>query len=171
MKLDEMIKSGKRLITYRDHTVEVEVLADGRVETTPGADPCDVARVDRGRYSVSLGGRRARVYVAGATEAPAVFFEGAVYELEVAGEAGTRRQARLQHELLESPMPATVVQIMIAPGQRVERGETLLTLEAMKMQMPIRAPRAGLVSAIRCGVGDLVQPGVPLIELDEDRRA
>lgn len=166
-----MIKAGKRLITYRDQMVEVEVLADGRIETTPGADPFDVARVDQGQYLVSVGGRRSRVYVAGTADAPAVFFEGVVYELEVASQAGTRRQARSQHELLESPMPATVVQIMIAIGQRVERGDTLLTLEAMKMQMPIRAPRAGFVSAIRCRVGDLVQPGVPLIELDEDTRA
>jgi biotin carboxyl carrier protein len=41
----------------------------------------------------------------------------------------------------------------------------LLTLEAMKMELPIRAARDGIVSAILCAPGDLVQPGPPLVEI------
>jgi 3-methylcrotonyl-CoA carboxylase alpha subunit len=39
-------------------------------------------------------------------------------------------------------------------------------LEAMKMELTIKAPRDGRVKAIACRAGDLVQPGVPLIELE-----
>jgi biotin carboxyl carrier protein len=42
-------------------------------------------------------------------------------------------------------------------------------LEAMKMELPITAPRAGRVKSIHCREGELVQPGVPLLELESER--
>ena len=68
---------------------------------------------------------------------------------------------------LSSPMPATVAAIEVKPGDQVEAGDLLVTLEAMKMELPIRSPRNGRVKAVNCQKGDLVQPGVPLVELDE----
>jgi 3-methylcrotonyl-CoA carboxylase alpha subunit len=65
-----------------------------------------------------------------------------------------------------SPMPATVVAIHAVPGQAVTEGETIIVLEAMKMELPIKAPRSGVVKAVHCAKGDLVQPGVNLLELD-----
>jgi 3-methylcrotonyl-CoA carboxylase alpha subunit len=57
------------------------------------------------------------------------------------------------------------VRIAVQPGAAVQAGDTLIVLEAMKMELPIRAPRAGIVRAIHCHEGDLVQPGVLLVEL------
>jgi biotin carboxyl carrier protein len=62
-------------------------------------------------------------------------------------------------------MPATVRQIRVKTGDVVHRGDTLIVLEAMKMELPVRAGADGTVSAIRCREGELVQPGVPLIEI------
>jgi biotin carboxyl carrier protein len=63
-------------------------------------------------------------------------------------------------------MPATVVAVKVTPGQQVEEGELLITLEAMKMELPIKAPRAGRVRSIACREGEIVQSGVPLLELE-----
>jgi 3-methylcrotonyl-CoA carboxylase alpha subunit len=63
-------------------------------------------------------------------------------------------------------MPATVVSISAAVGKPVTEGETVIVLEAMKMELPIKAPRAGVVKAINCAKGDLVQPGVSLLEIE-----
>jgi biotin carboxyl carrier protein len=63
-------------------------------------------------------------------------------------------------------MPATVVRIQAEVGQKVASGETLLILEAMKMELPVRAPADGTVTVVNCAVGDLVQAGVPLIEIE-----
>ena len=65
-----------------------------------------------------------------------------------------------------SPMPATVVAIIAAVGEQVSEGQTVIVLEAMKMELPIKAPRSGVVKAVHCAKGDLVQPGVILLELD-----
>lgn len=69
---------------------------------------------------------------------------------------------------LSSPMPATVVAVHVSVGDAVKSGDTLVLLEAMKMEVPLRAPRAGRVTHVRCEAGSLVQPGVPLVTVAED---
>ena len=64
-------------------------------------------------------------------------------------------------------MPATVTAVMVAAGQTVARGDTLVVLEAMKMEIPLRAPRDGRVTAVRCEKGDQVDAGVPLVVVEE----
>ena len=64
-------------------------------------------------------------------------------------------------------MPASVVRVDVAPGDRVRQGQTRsIMLEAMKMELPVRAPADGIVAAVHCTAGDLVKPGVPLIDLE-----
>ena len=58
--------------------------------------------------------------------------------------------------------------MLVSPQQTVHRGEVLVTLEAMKMELSIRAPRDGVVETVRCAEGDLVQPGLPLVTLHAD---
>ena len=65
-----------------------------------------------------------------------------------------------------APMPATVVSLRARPGDSVDEGDTLMVLEAMKMELPIRAPRAGIVKAVHCAEGELVQPGINLVEIE-----
>ena len=64
-----------------------------------------------------------------------------------------------------APMPATVVAIPAPPGTRVTAGDPVVVLEAMKMELVIRAPRDGEVAAVHCQLGELVQPGTRLAEL------
>jgi biotin carboxyl carrier protein len=67
--------------------------------------------------------------------------------------------------MIAAPMPAKVSAILFEPGQLVSKGDVLLKLEAMKMELPVRAPRDGAVKTVSCKVGELVQPGVALMEL------
>ncbi len=127
------------------------------------ADP-SVTAIGAGWYLVDDGERRWRVAVAGEGDTQWVFVDGQVETIE-APKPG-RRRARSTDPGVMSPMPATVVAIHVAPGQTVAEGETLIVLEAMKMELPIRAPRAGVVKTVACAKGDLVQPGVNLLEFE-----
>jgi biotin carboxyl carrier protein len=76
-------------------------------------------------------------------------------------------QGQDSHGSLEAPMPGKVVAIKVAVGDIVEKGATLLTVEAMKMEHALKAPRRGLIEAIPVAVGDLVSPGRPLVTLGD----
>ncbi len=70
-----------------------------------------------------------------------------------------------------SPMPGTVLTVPVAAGEHVERGAVLLTVEAMKMEHPVRAPTAGTVEAVHVAVGDAVAAGERLVSFDPDVEA
>lgn len=125
-----------------------------------------VQRIDSAEFLVvDDAGRQRRVYGVMRGGVRWLFCDGEVWEL--ATEAAARRRHRLgEHENLAAPMPATVIKIPVEEGQAVTRGETVLVVEAMKMEMPLRATHDGTVTAIRCTEGELVQPGVTLIEIE-----
>jgi 3-methylcrotonyl-CoA carboxylase alpha subunit len=66
---------------------------------------------------------------------------------------------------MSAPMPGSVLKILVAPGDVVQKGAPLLILEAMKMEHQLTAPRDGTVAAVNCKEGELVQPGVDLVTL------
>lgn len=70
---------------------------------------------------------------------------------------------------LSASIPAVVSEILVKIGQEVKIGDKLILLESMKMILPIQAPRAGFVTAINCIPGQAVQPGVQLVEIEEQK--
>ena len=97
-----------------------------------------------------------------------VFLDGQTY---VVDSGPTRRTgAGLDPSALSAPMPATVAQVHVSPGQPVKPGDVLITLEAMKMELPIRATANATVTAVHCRTGEMVQPGTPLVELREGQQ-
>lgn len=68
---------------------------------------------------------------------------------------------------LSASIPAIVADLLVSEGDVVAVGDKLILLESMKMIIPIQAPYDGEVTAINCAIGDSVQAGVPLIELND----
>jgi 3-methylcrotonyl-CoA carboxylase alpha subunit len=119
-----------------------------------------------GEFIVRDGDRLERLYAVANGDVTWVFHDGAVYEIASDLGAGGRRRSARAHGVLTAPMPATVVAIKVGPGDEVRAGDTLIVLEAMKMELPVRAPGDGTVIAVHCRPGDLVQPDVSLIDLE-----
>jgi 3-methylcrotonyl-CoA carboxylase alpha subunit len=65
---------------------------------------------------------------------------------------------------LKAPMNGTVVAVLVSAGQEVEAGQTLLVMEAMKMEYAIKAPATGVVNALFYAAGDLVKDGAELVD-------
>jgi acetyl/propionyl-CoA carboxylase alpha subunit len=141
----------------------VSVFDDGRVTVD---DVPVIARIT-GPGEIRLGPEGATLaWVAASGDLRWVFLDGSVYELEARAAGRPRRRATSGHSSLSAPMPATVIRVEVSPGGQVRRGDTLVILEAMKMELPIRADTDGTVASVSCKPGDLVQPGVPLVEIE-----
>ena len=143
----------------RDYTVTIS--REGRVHV----DGVEVAASGLPDDAVRFGESGATAWVAAAGNARWVFFNGRTYVFEVQKGRTARRQTG-HHESLTAPMPATVRRINVAVGDRVKRGDTLIVLEAMKMELPVKAAADGVVELINCRESELVQPGTTLIELE-----
>ena len=116
-----------------------------------------------GELIVRDGDRVARIHAVAEGGRAWVFHDGVTYE--IAEPRPTRARATASGESLTAPMPATVVQVKVEAGDTVRRGDTLIVLEAMKMELPVRAPADGTVARVNCREGELVQPGQELAEL------
>lgn len=154
------------VVRVRDREYRARVDAEGRVWLDGQPEPIVVApAAGRSSYRVPVGGRTVEAIVRDEAGTRWIFVEGRVYEAEVR-RAGARRRAVTPHHELTAPMPATVLRVLTAPGQHVRGGDTLLLLEAMKMELPVRAPRDATIASVSCREGELVQAGAVLIELD-----
>ena len=68
---------------------------------------------------------------------------------------------------IERPVPGSVWKILVAPGHEVSAGETLVIVEAMKMEIAVCAPSDGKVAEVRCAEGRVVQLGQALVIMAE----
>jgi acetyl-CoA/propionyl-CoA carboxylase biotin carboxyl carrier protein len=117
-----------------------------------------------GEVIVRDGDHVERMFAVTAAGVTWVFHDGDVFRLEE--DSPSRRRGLQTHGSLSSPMPATVIAVKVAPGDAVTSGQTLIVLEAMKMELPVRAPGDGRVTRVHCKPGDLVQPDVSLIDFE-----
>jgi biotin carboxyl carrier protein len=139
-----------------------------------------IARVADGMYCVEHDGRNQIIYVAGPVTDRWVFWNGQVFhgdfrpdEVQRAGSdraaaAGRQKTAGPSKDRptsLTAPMPARVSKILIQSGSVVKKGDTLVVLEAMKMELPVRSPADGKVAAVHCREGELVDADAALIDL------
>ena len=65
-------------------------------------------------------------------------------------------------------MPGKIIALLAEPGSKVEKGQPLLVLEAMKMEHTLKAPSAGTLTAYRCAVGDQVEEGNDLVTFEAE---
>ena len=139
-----------------------------------------ITRVAAGMYCVEDDARNQIVYVAGPIADRWVFWNGQVFHGDFRGDevqqAGSDRAAAAGRQKtpgpskdratsLTAPMPARVSKILIQSGSVVRKGDTLVVLEAMKMELPVRSPADGTVAAVHCREGELVDADAALIDL------
>ena len=128
------------------------------------AAPAPVAKpASNGNYTVTVDGKAFNVNVAegGATTvAPAQVATPA--PAQVAAPAGGGADFEIK-----SPMPGSVIRVEVEVGSVVAAGDTVLVLEAMKMETPVKTEKAGTVVAIEAGQGDTVSAGDVLVIVEE----
>jgi acetyl-CoA/propionyl-CoA carboxylase biotin carboxyl carrier protein len=153
------------------HTRWIETEFAGEIPPWAGAaagpDPDEDPRE---RITVEVGGKRLEVTV------PGSLLAGQAGPASQAGQRAPRRAAERHRaaaapaasgSALVSPMQGTIVKIVAADGQHVSAGDTIVVLEAMKMEQPLTAHQDGTVSGLTVGVGQTVSAGAVICELGE----
>jgi len=118
-----------------------------------------------GVISLRFAGRPVTAHFAAGGRQKWVSCRGCTYLFETPEAASRSGGDRTADTTLRSPMPARVRSVEVAPGETVEKGRTLLLLEAMKMEIRLQAPRAGTVTVIRVSPGQTVNRDQDLIEI------
>lgn len=147
-----------------DETWTAQVSGE-RVRLDDGDESMAVTAID-GRLHAREGAREISGNAVVAGDVVWVTAGGEVFVFETRRTARPDRRGGRDHSALMPPMPATVVRIAVKPGDVVQNGDILISLEAMKMELPIRSPRDGVVRAVNCREGELVQPDQVLLELE-----
>ena len=118
-----------------------------------------------GRLQLRLGERACVATVVADRLQRDVFVDGLQYRLRYDDPLAHDAAGDEAGGSLLAPMPGKIISLLVEPGASVVQGQALLVMEAMKMEMTVCAPRAGLVAAYRCAVGEQVREGVELVDL------
>jgi acetyl-CoA/propionyl-CoA carboxylase, biotin carboxylase, biotin carboxyl carrier protein len=158
--------------TVHTRWIETEFAGDLPPYSGPTGSPdSEVAGGERERIIVEVGGKRLEVVIPAALTGPAAAGQAAGRARSHGPGAGRdgrsgRRGSRNGSEsgtadgdALVSPMQGTIVKIVAAEGQQVRAGETVVVLEAMKMEQPLTAHKDGTVAALAVQVGQTVPAG------------
>ena len=142
------------------YTRWIEEEWDGELPSTPttGEDAdADTGAPARRTFAVEIDGRRIEVALP--------------EELVAAGPAKRKpkkrrsNKAAVSGDAVASPMQASVIKVNVEEGQEVAEGDVLLVLEAMKMENPVKAHKAGTVTGLAVEIGGQVNKGAVLMEL------
>jgi len=122
-----------------------------------------VARGPDGALTAEIDGRRRSGAVIADGNRLEIFLSGARRQILLENPGAAAESAEMGGGRLTSPMPGTVVRVLVEAGQTVAKDTPLLVLEAMKMEHTIAAPADGTVESLPFAVGDRVEEGVELV--------
>ncbi len=121
---------------------------------------------DDGGFDLTLDGVKSRVFAVIEGHELYLRTRNGRFELHWVDPFGGDDEEQVGEDKIAAPLPGTVVALLAEEGAMLEKGAPILTLEVMKMEQTLRAPFAGILKAIKCKVGDIVQEGVELAEVE-----
>lgn len=154
------------------YTLNVERAGDGTYRVTLDGTPYTLRPIGGG-FALETGSERRHVRAHVARESTPggdlrhVWVDGDVFTLTVAETGAARKRGRsaAQGGALAAQMPGKINAVLVAEGDAVSAGQTLILMEAMKMELRVAAAADGTVRRVRVSVGDVVERGQVLVEL------
>jgi acetyl-CoA/propionyl-CoA carboxylase biotin carboxyl carrier protein len=148
------------------YTTWIETDFDNQITPYAGDAAGDEESGERQRVVVEVGGRRLEVSL------PGGLGRGAWTDSAPGGRKPKRTSAKkagggASGDAVTSPMQGTIVKVSVEEGQEVAEGEVIVVLEAMKMEQPLKAHKAGTVAGLQAEVGATVTNGAVICELKD----
>jgi len=141
---------------------------NGPTTVTVGTREINFASVasEDGCHDLTLDGIKSRVFVLVEGHELYLRTPNGRFEMHWIDPFGGETEEQVGEDKIVAPLPGTVVALLAREGAALEKGAPILTLEVMKMEQTLRAPFAGVLKVIKCKVGDIVQEGVELAEVE-----
>ncbi len=164
-------------IAGRDVPVKCDVTGSGSVSATIGGEAYEASFrvISPNQIHLEVGGRGMNVYLADDPQGKLVNVGGTtwlVQDADALAQAGPRRRGSKDiPQEVTPPMPSVVVRILVAQGDRVEKGKGVVVVSAMKMETTLQAPFAGTVLKVNVAEGDKVMPGQILVDIEKEEDA
>jgi 3-methylcrotonyl-CoA carboxylase alpha subunit len=150
-------------------TVTCHYRDDGYLMELPGCDMMVSGDRDaNGDLAADLDGRRMKATVVRHGETMEILVHGRAHALKLYDPLAAAEGQTEAKGSLTSPMPGKVVAVMVQKGQAVTEGQTLMILEAMKMEHTIFAPIDGVIEDIYFAAGDQLEEGVELLKIQSE---
>ncbi|HTP85363.1 MAG TPA: biotin/lipoyl-containing protein [Bryobacteraceae bacterium] len=146
------------------------VMVDARMVEVDLAALPDIEEVEPGVYSAIAEGRSYLLRVAHVNNAHVVDVDGERLIVDASDphrSAPRRRGVREGRLDVTAAMPGKVIRVLVSEGDRVEAGQGVVVVEAMKMQNEVKTPRAGRVASVRAVVGATAAGGDILVSIDQ----
>jgi len=157
-------------VNGRKHTVRLDGAPPrARVVVGDRERPVDWAVIEGGVVSLLLDGRSRTARVARRDGGLIVWVGGRRFDLGLAGAddaVGSERHRGGGSGVIKAPMPGTVVKVLVKEGDAVSVGQSLVIVEAMKMENDVRAPIAGIVRKVTVSAGSSVGTTEAMVEIE-----
>ena len=150
-------------------TLRVHPLADGRFRLDLPGGPVEARLVEDGAGGLlSVDGVTRRVEVVRREADLTVILAGRNHELVREDPSAPPRTETAGSERVTAPIPGRIARVNAKPGDVVAQNDPLVVMEAMKMELTLRAPRPGTIAEIRCAVDEMVEEGAELVTFATD---
>jgi len=124
-------------------------------------------RIEENIYSILVNNESITVGIFKEGKKLQVFYEGDLYEIESVSGRDASQAEGTQSLNVTAPMNSRVVKILKKQGERVEAGESVVVVEAMKMESELKASASGTIKEIRVKEGDAVEKDSILVALSD----
>jgi biotin carboxyl carrier protein len=150
------------------YTIQLERASDHHYTATIGERtfPVEARPLPDGAWLLTLGGVQFTVYGAAGKTTRSVHAAGKTFSLAVPDTRAKRRGASGAGGDLTAQMPGQIVDVLVSEGDSVQAGQTLVILEAMKMEIRVTAPGDGRVRHLLVEKGAVVERGQRLLEME-----
>lgn len=152
--------------SFTVYTQWIETEFDNRIEPYSGEAGEAAEEAERQKVVVEVGGKRLEVVLPGGLGGVAAAAGGGG-KAKPKRAGGKKAGAAASGDAVTSPMQGTVVKVVVAEGQEVAEGDTVVVIEAMKMEQPLKAHKAGTVTGLQAEVGATVTNGAVICELKD----
>nr|WP_323792846.1 biotin carboxylase N-terminal domain-containing protein [Nocardioides sp.] len=147
------------------YTTWIETDFDNQIEPFGGDAAQAEEAGERQTVVVEVGGKRVEVVIPAGLGGLSSGGGGGAKKTKRAG--GKKAGAKASGDSVTSPMQGTIVKVTVEEGQEVAEGDTIVVIEAMKMEQPLKAHKAGTVTGLAAEVGATVTSGESICELKD----